>query len=269
MQWYYKEGDQVFGPLAKEGLEHLMRVKKVTARTLVRAGQTGQWRPLAEYASKKPTAPPPQEAPPSASQPPAHPADSPPAAPRTEPPSSTVCSQCGGSFPEDRIIRFGDKAICAACKPVFVQRLREGATGSSAMRYGGFWIRFGAKIIDAIALAIVTWALTLPLSVAMVSEEGAGSLAFVIVQQLIGVAVPVAYTTFFLGRFAATPGKMVCGLRVVTADGGRVSYGRALGRSFAEWLSTMILLIGYIMAAFDDEKRTLHDRICSTRVVRK
>jgi uncharacterized RDD family membrane protein YckC len=31
----------------------------------------------------------------------------------------------------------------------------------------------------------------------------------------------------------------------------------------------MILLIGYIMAAFDEEKRALHDRICSTRVVRR
>jgi uncharacterized RDD family membrane protein YckC len=27
--------------------------------------------------------------------------------------------------------------------------------------------------------------------------------------------------------------------------------------------------IGFIMAAFDDERRTLHDRICETRVVRK
>jgi uncharacterized RDD family membrane protein YckC len=31
----------------------------------------------------------------------------------------------------------------------------------------------------------------------------------------------------------------------------------------------MIFAIGYIMAAFDDEKRALHDRICSTRVIRK
>jgi uncharacterized RDD family membrane protein YckC len=30
----------------------------------------------------------------------------------------------------------------------------------------------------------------------------------------------------------------------------------------------MILYIGYIMAGFDDEKRTLHDRICDTRVIK-
>ena len=41
---------------------------------------------------------------------------------------------------------------------------------------------------------------------------------------------------------------------------------RAIGRHFSEWLSS-ILFIGYIMAAFDEEKRALHDRICGTRVV--
>ena len=45
--------------------------------------------------------------------------------------------------------------------------------------------------------------------------------------------------------------------------------GWAFGRHFAKYLSAMILLIGYIMAAFDDQRRTLHDRICETRVVRK
>jgi hypothetical protein len=33
-------------------------------------------------------------------------------------------------------------------------------------------------------------------------------------------------------------------------------------------LSSLTLAIGYIMAAFDDEKRSLHDRICDTRVIR-
>jgi uncharacterized RDD family membrane protein YckC len=61
---------------------------------------------------------------------------------------------------------------------------------------------------------------------------------------------------------------MACKLKVVTADNDRVSYPRAFGRYFAEILSGLILLIGYIMAAFDDQKRTLHDRICDTRVIR-
>jgi uncharacterized RDD family membrane protein YckC len=62
---------------------------------------------------------------------------------------------------------------------------------------------------------------------------------------------------------------MACKLKVVTSDGGRVSYLRALGRHFAELLSVLTLMVGYIMAAFDEQKRTLHDRICDTRVIKK
>jgi uncharacterized RDD family membrane protein YckC len=62
---------------------------------------------------------------------------------------------------------------------------------------------------------------------------------------------------------------MACGLKVVTEDGQRLSYMRAFGRYFAEIISGMILYIGYIMAAFDYEKRALHDRICTTRVIKK
>jgi uncharacterized RDD family membrane protein YckC len=40
-----------------------------------------------------------------------------------------------------------------------------------------------------------------------------------------------------------------------------------LGRHFAKILSGIILYIGYLMAFWDDEKRALHDRICSTRVI--
>ena len=31
----------------------------------------------------------------------------------------------------------------------------------------------------------------------------------------------------------------------------------------------MICYIGYILAAFDDQKRSLHDHICNTRVIYK
>ena len=86
---------------------------------------------------------------------------------------------------------------------------------------------------------------------------------------LIQFIIPAVYTTWFLGKYGATPGKMACKIKVVRSDGESVSYGRALGRHFAKWLSWMILCIGFLMAAFDDQHRTLHDRICDTRVVRK
>jgi uncharacterized RDD family membrane protein YckC len=85
---------------------------------------------------------------------------------------------------------------------------------------------------------------------------------------LINTAVACTYEACFVYQFAATPGKMALGLKVVRPDGSRVGLGRAIGRYFAKMLSAIILLIGYIIAGFDAQKRALHDMICDTRVIR-
>jgi uncharacterized RDD family membrane protein YckC len=87
------------------------------------------------------------------------------------------------------------------------------------------------------------------------------------ISTLIGLAIGAAYEVYFLSAHGATPGKMALGLRVIRADGGPISPMLALGRHFAMWISAFILMIGYIMAGFDPEKRALHDRICETRVI--
>jgi uncharacterized RDD family membrane protein YckC len=85
---------------------------------------------------------------------------------------------------------------------------------------------------------------------------------------LLQFTIAVCYDTWFVGKYGATPGKMACKIEVVTADAGQVSYLRAFARHFAKWISGFTLGIGYLMAAFDDQKRSLHDRICDTRVIR-
>jgi uncharacterized RDD family membrane protein YckC len=62
---------------------------------------------------------------------------------------------------------------------------------------------------------------------------------------------------------------MALKLQIVRSDFSKVSYLRALGRYFALGLSAMLLDIGYIMAAFDSEKRALHDYLCDTRVIKR
>ena len=141
---------------------------------------------------------------------------------------------------------------------------------AGAFNYAGFWIRFGAIAIDAFILWIANMIIFIPLGIlAPTSEENPFIILSLMPLLMIAqYAIPAAYDTWFVGKYGATPGKMACKIKVVVADGGRVTYMRAFGRHFAKWLSSMILAIGFIMAAFDDEKRTLHDRICETRVVR-
>jgi uncharacterized RDD family membrane protein YckC len=140
--------------------------------------------------------------------------------------------------------------------------------------YGGFWRRVVAYLIDGILLSI----------------------GFRIVGSLVGIAMyPVDPAKFDFDEFAAqvdgiqlvllaaswlyfalmessprgaTVGKMAVGLRVVDLQGNRLTFGRATGRFFAKFISAVILMLGYLMVAFDDRKRGLHDMIAATLVVK-
>lgn len=254
MQWYYVEGDRKVGPVHEDDLRKLVAEGKVGATTLVWREGMSAWAELRtafpDYAS----------------------AHSGPGAAA----AGVTCSQCGRQFPPGDMIQLGGTWVCAACKPIFVQRLKEGAPLPGVARYAGFWIRFAAKIVDGLILAVpnfIVIALTGLLTGALAKTAGlpdtAAAIIAIVVNWTFQLFLPVAYNTFFVGKFAATPGKMACGLQVALPDGGKVSYARAFGRCFAEWVSGFTLGIGYVIAAFDREKRALHDHICGTRVVKK
>jgi len=180
-----------------------------------------------------------------------------------------VCAECGKGFSVNDMIRYGASYVCATCKPIFMQKLAEGASVSlSRMRYAGFWLRFGAVLVDAIVLFIVSFILRLAMGLpAIQTINNAPSGLALVTQQLLSFITGFLYETILIARFGATLGKMACRVHVVTSEGARISYGRSVGRYFAKLLSAFTLLIGYIIAAFDPERRALHDRICNTRVV--
>ena len=168
------------------------------------------------------------------------------------------------------MIQHGPAYVCAACKPVFLQRIQEGVSVAGNFQYGGFWIRFAAKMLDGIILFVINMMVYLVVTIASATAGSpAAAIAGAILNSVIQIAIACAYETWFVGKYGATPGKMACGLRVVMPDGGPVSYARAVGRYFAQWLDWFTLTIGFIIAAFDDQKRALHDRICETRVIYK
>lgn len=249
VKWYYVEAGNRVGPISEKEMRGLVKTGKVTSETMVWRKELPDWQKFGTLASNL------QE-----------PVLSDSSLKTTI--RETVCSECGRPFSQEEMIRYEDSWICPDCKPVFLQKLKEGVQVSGTMNYGGFWIRFGAKFIDWIILSAVN---------ILISFVGGMFIAFdtnmplivgtQIFLALLNVAIAAGYATWFVGKYGATPGKMACKLKVITAEGGKVSYARACGRYFAEILSGMILMIGYIMAAFDEEKRTLHDRICDTRVV--
>jgi len=249
MNWYYVERGQQAGPVGDEELDKLVHSGQIKADTLVWHEGMPAWAPYGEAGSGTAAANPSAAA----------------AAPTPE----AVCSECGRIFPIDETIRHGNVRVCAACKPVFLQKLQEGAAlNTGELKYAGFGIRFGAAIIDGLILGVPFLILFILVMGASV-REGPGPINLLpSLLQLGLVVVQVAYQTFFWGKYGATPGKMLCKLKVVTSDGNPISYARALGRAFGEMLSGMICYIGYIMVAFDNpQRRALHDHICNTRVV--
>jgi uncharacterized RDD family membrane protein YckC len=187
--------------------------------------------------------------------------------------AASNCAECNLVFPVDSMIRYKNVYVCANCKPVFMQKLAEGAQiNTGEFRWAGFWIRFAAQFIDGLVVLPLSLGIQLITGMSflqVIGFEQNRSLSTVIVAQLLGFATGVVYEVLLIGRYGATVGKMACGIKVVLPDGGKVSYLRALGRYFAKLLNTLTLYIGYIIAAFDDQKRGLHDRICNTRVIYK
>jgi uncharacterized RDD family membrane protein YckC len=139
--------------------------------------------------------------------------------------------------------------------------------GAAQVAYGGFWIRVVAYIIDAILISLVLGVVTSIFGVRYMDMDDMSQIDPTV--NLLSLAVAWLYFALMeSSERGATVGKMAMGLRVVTNDGKRLSFMNATGRYFAKILSAIIFCIGYIMIAFTDRKRGLHDMIASTLVIK-
>ncbi|RYZ48494.1 MAG: RDD family protein [Chitinophagaceae bacterium] len=121
--------------------------------------------------------------------------------------------------------------------------------------YAGFWERFGAVLIDGFILMILQVILYYSVS------YDASNLISIVMSWLY-------FAIMESGTSQATIGKKALGLKVTNAKGERISFGQATGRYFGKILSSLILLIGYLMMIWDAKKQTLHDKMADTYVVK-
>ncbi len=137
--------------------------------------------------------------------------------------------------------------------------------------YAGFWKRVAAYFVDSFIVAIAGGVIGGVLGAILGGSFDIGnSLAFQGMFNVIGIVLGVCYYAWFhASGNQATPGKMAVGIKVARSDGEPISFMRGVGRYFALIPSGLILGIGFLMAAFTDRKRSLHDMICDTVVVDK
>lgn len=125
--------------------------------------------------------------------------------------------------------------------------------------------RLAALAYDALLLFAVLFVFTLVVILLRGGREiGPGTLWFE--GSLIGIAL--LFCTVFWTRGGQTLGMRAWRIRVIAADGGAVTWQRAVTRFFAGWLAALPAGLGYWWALFDAQRRCWHDRLSGTRVIR-
>jgi len=167
------------------------------------------------------------------------------------------CKICGqDNAPEARFC-----ANCGATLVIMVEPPPPAAVPSpppvapeATVEYMGFWIRFGASIIDGVVISVVSFVLSrLTWGMAIMS----------------GIFLFWLYYWLFTGLKGQTLGKMAVGIKVVNARGDMVGLGGAAMREIlGKLISAIAIGIGFLWIAGDRQKQGWHDKIASTYVVK-
>ena len=190
---------------------------------------------------------------------------------------TVTCGRCGWQGEEARYCaRCGNDLSAAPGTPQATfppPPLRPPAPGPvtgaprvfTAIRPAGFWIRVVAVLIDGVVL-IVAQGILFGAGWMLWGSGLSAGMAVKGATQLFSSLIGAAYTIAFHWIWGQTPGKMALQIRVVSMEGGPLSFGQAVGRYFATFLSALILGIGFVMAGVRSDKRALHDLLAGTRV---
>ncbi|MBI3620051.1 RDD family protein [Candidatus Roizmanbacteria bacterium] len=155
-----------------------------------------------------------------------------------------------------------------------------GSSSVSQVKYAGFGIRFLAYWVDFLIL--------FPLG--LIIQQIIGNNPFAIfklalsdLQKLqasaynpLGIIISLAcalafFLIFWVNYDGATPGKKLLGIKIVKADGEKLTYPVAIIRYIGYLVSAVTIFffeIGYLWIIWDKKKQAFHDKIAGTVVVK-
>jgi len=194
-----------------------------------------------------------------------------------------ACSSCGSSrLPDGNFCLFcGDLLSEPAARKELPSVDGSGPavaadSPSDTVAYAGFWLRAWAGAIDVcievLGALLLTWAIDFALGryrhlLGLSSEESKFAAGYAFVPILaVGSWLYCAFTESSSWR--ATLGKRLLGLQVITADGGRTSFGQATVRHLMKFLSLFCLTIGFMMSGWTKRRQALHDIPSDCLVIR-
>ncbi len=177
----------------------------------------------------------------------------------TEQPETDACSSCGLIYAKYHSAKHQEVSA-----GLIENRLSVLADKPKA----GFWLRLVAIMIDGFLVFLIQVAFGILLAFASNGgfswDDSTSTLL-----QVFSTVISLFYWIFFTGNCGQTPGKMLLRIQVIRVDGTNLGYGKAFYREVVgKFLSGIIFAIGYLMAAFDDQKQGLHDRMAKTYVIK-
>lgn len=179
--------------------------------------------------------------------------------------ASVRCKSCG--YDNSTEARFcancGSNLVAVTEQPApTVVPSAEPATPEVAVEYMGFWIRFGAAIIDS----VVVWAISSVLSYFLLADIV--GYRFSLLASIFWFPIPWLYYWLFTGLKGQTLGKMAVGIKVVNAEGYMPGLGTAALREvLGKFISIIALYLGFLWIIWDGRKQGWHDKIAKTYVV--
>lgn len=149
---------------------------------------------------------------------------------------------------------------------------------SFTFKYGSFWRRVTAGMIDMVIIALLSIVLFVPTAAALgirAMSETMHRVPFSVfilrtygISAIIVVLVAWLYSALFeSSRWQATIGKQAMGLIVFTANEGRMTFRRASMRFWMKLVSLCPICLGYAFIFRDAKKRALHDILTGSIVL--
>lgn len=137
-------------------------------------------------------------------------------------------------------------------------------------RYADFWQRFVAYLVDVVIFWIIAFFLGVILGGVFADMAFRNPGGFLFLTTFFNILSVWLYCALFeSSEYQATPGKMLMKIKVVDKHFNRITFAQASGRYFSKILSSLILMIGYLMVLWSSQKQALHDQIANTLVVKK
>jgi len=176
------------------------------------------------------------------------------------------------------------RSVCQGCGVVFAKLVSKPRSQPPIARplspreqvavapKAGFALRCAAAAIDTVIYLVILLLVICGLSLIISTSGGDNPQALTMIGLLAGfvvLAFDYLYRVFFIGYCGQTPGKMTTRIKVVRCNGDEIGFGAAIFREvIGKFISTLLLMTGYVMVVFDEQHQGLHDKIADTYVIK-